>query len=227
MLRGRRVAPTPDNGGWDLKKRKDLVRRIAEVVAVPSDQLLVAFFDPKGPFAGSTFDELRDNPRNEFSAGDLLAASLLDVRFEPRAVRALLDPTPGAFSEHLAVVPDDLDLWDASDDDLRLANVLWDEVKKLPGVGRTKTSKLLARKRPRLIPIVDSVISKALPLGEDSWVSLRSALHDQQVRDSIEGVRPPGLASTVSTLRLLDAATWMRYSTSRNARKARKAAGLG
>jgi len=216
------------NGGWNVKKKKDdLGRRITDVVAAPADQLLVAFFDARGPFAGSTFDDLPDNPRNDFSASDLLAASLLDVRFEPRAVRALLEGKPGAFSEHLAVIRDDVDLWDATDDDLRLANALWDEVRKLPGVGSTKTSKLLARKRPRLIPIVDSVIRTALPLGKDSWVSLRSALQDEQVRESIEGIRPPGLASTVSTLRLLDAATWMRYSTSRNARKALKAAGLG
>ena len=79
----------------------------------------------------------------------------------------------------------------------------------------------------RPIPIVESVIRKAVPLGDDSWVSLRSALQDEQVRQTIEGICPPGPASTVSTLRLLDAATWMRYSRSRNARKARKAAGLG
>jgi hypothetical protein len=100
------------------------------------------------------------------------------------------------------------------------------EVKKLPGVGDTRISKLLARKRPHLIPIVDSVIRKALPLGEDLLVSLRSALHDEQVRESIEDIRPPEVVSTISTLRLLDAATWMRYSNSRNAKKARKAAGL-
>jgi hypothetical protein len=207
--------------------KNDLGSRIIEVVEAPADQLLVAFFNNSGPFAGSTFDDLPDNPRNEFSAGDLLAASLLDVRFEPRAVRALLDARSGALAEHLADIPDDVDLWDATEDDLRPAYALWLEVRKLPGVGGTRTSKLMARKRPRLIPIVDSVIRKALPLGDDSWVSLRSALQDEQVRQTIEEIRPPGPASTVSTLRLLDAATWMRYGQSRNARKARKAAGLG
>jgi hypothetical protein len=46
------------------------------------------------------------------------------------------------------------------------------------------------RRWPRLIPIVESVIRKALPLGNDSWVSLRSALQDEQVRQTIEGIRP-------------------------------------
>ena len=66
----------------------------------------------------------------------------------------------------------------------------------------------------RLIPIVESVIRKALPLGEDSWVSLRLALQDEQLRQTIEAIPPPGLASTVSALRLLDVATWMHYSRS-------------
>jgi hypothetical protein len=59
-------------------------------------------------------------------------------------------------------------------------------------------------------PRLESVIRKALPLGKDSWVSLRSALQDEQVRQTIEAIPPPGLASTVSILRPLDAATWMR-----------------
>lgn len=204
----------------------ELGRRITKVVAAPTDRLLVAFFNLAGPFAASTFDDLPDNPRNEFATGDLLAVSLLDVRFQPRAVRALLRPE-SQLCEHLAAIRDDRDLWDATDDELCPAYALWAEVKKLPGVGATKTSKLLARKRPRLIPVVDSVIRAALPLGDDSWRSLRSALQDEQVRANVENIRPPGLAPTVSTLRLLDAATWMRYSQSRYAKKAREKAGLG
>lgn len=207
-------------------KEADLRSRIIEVVEAPADQLVVSFFEPDGPFAGSTFDGLPNNPRNEFSSSDLLAASLLDVRFEPLAVRALLEKRTDSFTSHLAAISNDVDLWAATEEDLRSAKALWEEVIKLPGVGETRTSKLLARKRPRLIPIVDSVIRKNLPLGNDSWLSLRSALRDEQVRRSIEGIRPPGVVSSVSTLRLLDAATWMRYSNSRNARKARIKAGL-
>jgi hypothetical protein len=77
---------------------------------------------------------------------------------------------------------------------------------------------------PRQTSSVDH-LSPWRPLLE--WVSIRSALQNEQVRESIEEIRPPGLAPRVSTLRLLDAATWIRYSKSRYARKARKAAGLG
>ncbi len=209
-----------------MRTKDELGSRIVEVVKAPADQLLLAFFEEDGPFAGSAFDELRENPRNEFVASDLLAASLLDVRFGPSAVRALLDTGPNSVSKNLADIPDDLDLWNATEDDFSSAYALWTAVRKLPGVGPTRTSKLLARKRPRLIPIVDSVIRKALPLGEDSWKSLQSALADEHVRKGIEDIRPPGTAATISTLRLLDAATWMRYSQSRAARKVRKEVGL-
>lgn len=205
----------------------ELASRIIDVVEAPADQLVVSFFKPGGPFAGCTFDDLPDNPRNEFSAGDLLAASLLDVRFEPRAVRALLETRASSLSKHLSEIPDDIDLWSATQDDLLPAHALWTEVRKLPGVGPTKTSKLLARKRPRLIPIVDSVIRTALPLGDDSWASLQAALQDEHVRKRVEDIRPPWIASTISTLRLLDVATWMRYGKSQNARKARRLAGIG
>jgi Family of unknown function (DUF6308) len=204
---------------------EDLRARIRAIVASPADKLLVAFFDPAEPFDGGMFDTLPDNPRDTFSAGDLLAQTMLDVVHKPLAVRALLKP---GFSRHLADVRDDLDLWDANDQDLAPAYRLWDEFKALPGVGPTMASKLLARKRPRLIPIVDSVVRRSYGLTEhdDSWVALREVLKDRQLRDQIDAIRPPGLTSTVSTLRLLDVAAWMRDSGSRNAKRVRKELGL-
>jgi hypothetical protein len=210
-----------------LGTKNGLGLRIVEVVSAPADELLFAYFDPDGPFAGSTFDDLPGNPKGEFCASDLVAASLLDVRFGPRAVRPLLARGPNLISKHLNDISDHVDLWDATEDDLAPAYELWKVVMKLDGVGPTRTSKLLARKRPRLIPIEDSVIRQALPLGKDSWVSLRSALRDEHVRKCIEDIRPSGIASTISTLRLLDAAAWMRYSNSRAAKKARRSAGMG
>jgi len=88
------------------------------VIAPPAGKLLLACFNPEGPFAGDTFDALPDNPRDSFSVSDLLAETFLDVVFEPRAVRALLRPN---FSQFLADVPDNVDLWSATDDDLQPA----------------------------------------------------------------------------------------------------------
>jgi hypothetical protein len=57
-------------------------------------------------------------------------------------------------------------------------------------------------------------------------VALREALKDRQLRGQIDAIRPAGLASRVSTLRLLDVAAWMRGSGSRNAKRVRKELGL-
>lgn len=55
------------------------------------------------------------------------------------------------------------------------ANDLWRAVRKA-GVGPVTTSKLLARKRPKLLPVIDSVVQDTLkhPARGDFWLTLRS-----------------------------------------------------
>lgn len=207
----------------------DLAARIEAAIAPPADQLLVRFFDPEGPFAGTTFDDLGGNPRDRFTADDLLATTLLDMRYRPRAVRAILGEQADRLNDLLAAVPDDVDLWSATDEDLAAAYSLWRALRSggsLSGVGPTTTSKVMARKRPRLIPIVDSVVRNALEFEKDSWTELRAALQQSDLPERIEHLRPAGVGKVVSTLRLLDAAVWMRYSRGRATRAAREAVGL-
>ena len=207
----------------------DLTARLEAVIEPPSDRLLSAFFDSAGPFAGTTFDDLPDNPRDRFTASDLVAATLLDMRFSPRAVRAILDLRAEELGRLLAAIPDDVDLWDATDEHLNAATVLYRTLRgggPFKGIGPTTTSKLLARKRPRLIPIVDSVVRDALALSGDYWSDMRTALQQADLPDRIEQVRPDGIGSEVSTLRLLDAAVWMRHSNGRAAKSARLRVGF-
>lgn len=191
----------------------DTARAILGALGPNSARLVAAFYEPSNRFAGATFDHLAPNPRDDFAASDVLAASLLDVPFRPRAVRSLLGDNTRGHCALLGAVRDDVDLWDASDDDLAPAYDLWAWVRTLDGVGPTRASKLMARKRPRLIPVVDRVVREHVPLGDDSWVSFRDALRDVILRDRIEELRPDGL-SGISTLRLLDAALWMNLSES-------------
>jgi hypothetical protein len=67
---------------------------IEEVLDGPARQLVSAYYAPGTRsygrqsdvlFAGRYFDELPDNEPDAFTAGDLAAASLLDVRFGPNA----------------------------------------------------------------------------------------------------------------------------------------------
>lgn len=205
----------------------DLRNRVLPFVGEPAKPLVERFFNIDGPFAATTFDTLPDNDRNRFTTTDLLAVTLLDVALPPPSVRSLLDTDAATFNGLLTMVPDDVDLWDVSDEGLAHAEALYWALRKLHNVGRTRTSKLMARKRPRLIPVVDSVIIEALNLGDDSWRALRACLSDAEVRESVEACRPNNAPEqSISTLRLLDAAVWMRCSQSRSAKNARKATGL-
>lgn len=202
----------------------DLQARVLHFVEDPADKLVAQFFDTTGRFAATTFDTLPDNPPDRFTTSDLLAVTLLDVALPPPSVRQLLDTESAKFRELLAAVPNDVDLWAATDYDLDHARTLYRSLLQLHKVGGTRASKLMARKRPRLIPVIDRVIRDALALSDNSWAELRSCLGQSEVRMSIEAIRPDN--APVSTLRLLDAAVWMRCSQSREAKKARDRAGL-
>ena len=83
-------------------------------------------------------------------------------------------------------------------------------------------SKLLARKRPALIPIVDSVVSEVLCLPDGrAWTTLRAVLQDTDLRAVIDGLRP-GPMHRMTTIRLLDVAARMRASRNQNAKAARQ-----
>jgi hypothetical protein len=154
---------------------------IADLVGRPQAHgLVAAYFDPDRGFAGAMFDGLEpngllaDNPADRFTVDDIAATSLLDVRFGPTAVRALLGSQDIAMA--LKAVPECLPLWKADEPELQVASRLWFLVRDIGGVGRTRASKLLARKRPQLLPIVDSVIAEALQLHFDTWGPLGQAL---------------------------------------------------
>lgn len=199
------------------------VRRcISHFVGAPyARDLVAAYFEPDRGFAGAMFDGLDQdgwlthNPADRFTVDDIAAASLLDVRFGPTAVRTLLG------SEHIALalkaVPEGRSLWNMNDSDFARASHLWSLVLNIPGVGRTRASKILARKRPQLLPIVDSIIADALQLRVTTWRPLAEALKDARLRRDINKLRPAQVSKRVSTLRLLDVVVWMSCSRSKAA----------
>lgn len=189
------------------------------------EKLLASYFAHDGPFAGHTFDSIGENPSDEFTASDLLAVTLLDVVFPAPAVREVLE-NPSQWRPLLAAVPSTLRLWEMTDPVYRDADSLWRKLTKLPGVGPTKAGKLLARKRPTLIPIYDEVIATFLaPAPGRFWWQLRDALREPARRKRVEELAR-GLDRGVTTLRALDVAIWMRCGNSMNARAARIDVGL-
>lgn len=113
-----------------------------------------------GAYSGAWFDEwdsthTRMSDADRFTADDLIAIEFLSVQAGPSATRALLHDVADRFNALLAEIGEDRDLADVSEPinkdwpAWRLETALC----SLPGIGLTKATKLIARKRPRLYPI--------------------------------------------------------------------------
>ncbi len=196
-------------------------QRLDEILAPPAADLVAEYFDPQGPFAGDTFDTLGSNDWASVDIDDLLAITLLDVNVGPLALRRLLGDQRDGVSRLLAKVKPEVDLWEADNEVLGKAAILWNLLTGLVGVGPVTAGKVLARKRPRLIPIVDSVVEDALQCEAGTyWATIRGCLTEER-RRVIEALRPPGIDAAVSTIRLMDVAIWMRCSQGKNAKVVR------
>lgn len=82
------------------------------------------------------------------------------------------------------------------------------------GMGRTKISKLIAAKRPRLAPVLDSVVCDALGPVKDRWEAFAHVLCDETRRTKIERAVPAGWE--ISLLRVIDVVVWMAHRHPRN-----------
>ena len=181
------------------------------------------FSEPE--FAGMTFSDLGRNPPDEIITDDLLAVSLLDITWRPQVVRLLLGSLREQLSQMLAAIPRAIDLWDATDDDLRRIDVLWDALTAIDGIGTASATKLLARKRPRLCPISDHVVIKAVDVPGRTWDVLRCLLQDPAARAEVEALRPADAAGA-TLVRVLDVALWVSHGSTAQARWVREKAGM-
>lgn len=107
----------------------------------------------------------------------------------------------------------------------RAADELWNLLIEIDGMGPTRVSKLMARKRPKLIPILDSRVRQFYESDTKAfWLPLGRALRDEEGRLRIDALRPGATKEgAVTTLRLLDIAIWMSYRGSEPPGVVRKA----
>lgn len=200
-------------------------RRVRASLAAPGLRQAVATYFTDPSFAGMTFDDLGINPPFEVVADDLLAVSLLDITWRPQVVRILLVSYKAELSAMLADLPQGVDLWDASDKVLRHIDTIWDSLTAIEGVGTASTTKLLARKRPRLCPIGDRIVKQAVDVPGRTWDVLRWLLQDPQVRAEVEALRPDR-AGGASLLRVLGVALLVTHGNSVAAQVLRQESGL-
>jgi hypothetical protein len=213
---------SPESEPGDLESVRRELERILWAEVTPT--LLAEYFDPHGGFGGSWFDRLESDPwgPNQFGIHDLLAITFLDVEVPSHtAARILFAPdVKEDLKERLTAVPEGTPLWEAGQEAYQAAERAFEALGKLPGIGPVIAGKLLARKRPELVPITDSVVPRGLvrPGETDLWSSfwhvLRGALDSEKdlVRRLAELKEEIPEAAAASLLRILDVALWMTYS---------------
>ncbi len=154
---------------------------------------------------------------------------MLSVQVPPAATIWMLGPGRLALHELLRAIPHDLELWKATEKQIgrnSRAWQLWELLRNRTnehadaarrGTGPVTTSKLLARKRPHLIPIQDSVVAAALGgRAEDFWSNMHDAMSESGFRDRLASIRAqahqrePAVPSRLSLLRGIDIIVWLQ-----------------
>jgi len=172
-----------------------------------------------GAYGGAQYDlwdSLGTRAANvdRFTPDDLVAVTFLSVNTPGPAAVHLLRDHAQEFNEMLAAVGPDRDLADEAHP-LTRDSPAWQldtMLRSLDKVGPVIASKLLARKRPRLVPIWDSVVSTLTGTQTSQWEPLRLALRADDCALHRRLLRLRGLAGLpeqVSALRVLDVICWM------------------
>ncbi|MFJ7990451.1 DUF6308 family protein [Streptomyces sp. NPDC096351] len=174
-------------------------------------------------FTGSRFEHLAgggDLPSvaDRITAEDLLAVQTLSVTIPaPVALDILEGPLGTRLSGLLRAIPGDLDMVDAGVQVLdggSPADQAWHLLTEQPDVGWVIAGKILARKRPRLIPVYDRVVRCALGRPPSFWAALRTALREDNgcLHRQLLALRQAShLPESVSALRVCDVAVWMGH----------------
>lgn len=197
------------------------VTRLTPFLGEQAVDLLDRYFNT-AEYTGGEFERFAgggDRPEiaDRFTADDIVAVSLLSVRIPGRAALRLLVGQACELNALLSEIPVELDLWEAPEQVVEpgsSADHLWRQLDGLPGVGWVTAGKLMARKRPRLIPVYDRVVKTALGRknGDEWWRPLRTVLQENSdIVDRLQSLRnQAALDDRVSLLRILDVCIWMR-----------------
>jgi hypothetical protein len=180
-------------------------------------------------YSGAYFERLggggdRPEVAYQITAEDLLAVSMLSVPLVAYYALHVLDYRSREISGLLSRIPVDVKLADGGAEDLiARGGAAWELWELLRGikprpqdrkhVGPVAAGKLLARKRPQLLPVYDSHVKKVLRRPRDDqmwWGDLRCQLmkDDTLVRE-LETVRARAGAGHLSLLRTFDIMCWM------------------
>ena len=115
-------------------------------------------------YTGRRFETLGVNEPGAVTSDDLVAVTTLGIRLEGSVSLGVLDTHRDELSELLDQIP--VTSIDKAGPSVlaegRPAWRAWQVLNRVDGVGETIAGKILARKRPDLIPVFDKVVKRAL-----------------------------------------------------------------
>ncbi|WP_417365816.1 DUF6308 family protein [Glutamicibacter arilaitensis] len=202
---------------------------------------LKTYFDIEGNgrplFTGSRFDTFAgggDNVEaNRITSDDLIAVSMLSVHVPAEAALGILGSHAEKISELLIRIPKDLKFETLTTKEFQQylasespAVQLWQLLRQQGdrwGVGQTTASKIMARKRPQLIPIYDSVVAMEVGIRGsstqwDRWhqAFIESSDGGANLIERLELIRTASGQTHLSLLRVLDIVLWRNGRRKRN-----------
>ncbi|MGW3619140.1 DUF6308 family protein [Micromonospora arida] len=187
---------------------------------------LRAYFDetlPR-PYSGRRFEALagggdRPTTRDVITADDLVAVRMLSVTVPAEASVGLLEGELGEqINGLLAQIPTDVELGTARAmclvADGQAADRAWCLLDEQIGIDYVIAGKVMARKRPHLIPVYDQVVRCLYGEPEKVWLRLHRRLAADRgvLREELALLRArTGIPFAVSLLRVLDVVLWMHH----------------
>jgi len=212
-------------GGKKATPRWDDLRE--EIFDAPSAvELVQRYFasHASGPaFTGSLFNTWAGGGElhpDVVTSDDLIAVQFLSMRPFSETIWRILEGQRREISAALSRIPQDATLWGPParvDADLAHAAAAWEILRAIPGAGWVTAGKILARKRPNLVPVYDSVVRGVVGGGDAYWMSLRSWLGQRPSAggctnvDQLRAIRAEAgiSADRLPDLRVLDVVLWM------------------
>jgi hypothetical protein len=179
--------------------------------------------------------------RDRITDSDFVAVSMLSVKVPAKAAVGLADPTVAArITELLAKIPTDTKMSDLTTEEAQatlgknspscdLWQILRADGARRWDVGPTIASKIMARKRPNLIPIWDDIIGQVIGKRgpRNQWLNWHNLLQPgTPLPDRLRRIHEQSeVAKGLSEFRIMDAILWrhgrdLGYKGSRSAKPA-------